>query len=66
LKWTSIVAVVIDRSNRQPSRGRIDTSEILEPRQEATTVPPWVLNDAVRGSTAGALGRGAADVVDLG
>ncbi|MFL6165108.1 MAG: hypothetical protein ACJ711_02155 [Ornithinibacter sp.] len=35
---------------------------ILAPRQVATTIPPSVLNDAVRGSTVGGFGRGAFDV----
>ena len=47
---------------RQSSRGRIDITEIFEPRQVATTVPPAVVKEAVRGSTAGAVGRGALDV----
>jgi hypothetical protein len=62
LKFTSIDTLVIDPSTRQPSRGRIDTNEILEPRQVATTIPPWVLNDAVCRSTAGAVARGPFDV----
>jgi hypothetical protein len=65
LKWTSIVALVTDFSYRQPSRGRIDTTEMLDSPHLATTIPASVLNDAVWRSTGGAVVRGAVDV-DLG
>ena len=70
LNLTSSPPCSLSFSKRQPSRGRIESSEICEPVQVATTVPPSELNDSVsRPSSEGVrvgVGSGAEDDVASG